>query len=76
MYATTNSFEFPHDERIAHIKELPPLLRFYIKMGVEVSSNGYIDYSFNSCDVITMVDMTKANQAFVNYDTRKLERCE
>lgn len=73
MYSSSNSFEYPNDGKIANEKELPPLLRFYLKFGAEVSRNGYIDYSFNSCDVITLVDVTKVNPRYLAFYQDKLK---
>ena len=74
LYATHNSFEYPPlgSEEDSE-RDLPPLLRFYLKFGAKVSMNGYIDYSFNSCDVITIVDLPVANQKYINHYLRKLE---
>lgn len=67
VFATNNSFEFDYledydQEEVA--KEMPNLVKAYIKMGVKISKNGYIDYNFNSCDIMTVADMNNINTKF------------
>ena len=44
---------------------MPGLLRAYLKLGSKVSRNGYIDYDFNSCDVMTVMDRLNMNERYV-----------
>ena len=41
---------------------LPPLLKGYLRVGAKVSSVGYVDHAFNTCDVFVVLD-TKAVSA-------------
>lgn len=55
---------------MALVKEqLPSLLRAYLKLGHKVSYDGCIDYQFNSCDVLIILDVDEVN---VNYMHRIL----
>lgn len=42
--------------------EVPGLLKAYLRFGAEVSRNGFIDYAFNCCDVMIILDLQKANE--------------
>lgn len=67
-----NSYEYYNleiDAKEAE-KQIPSLLKAYLKLGAKVSNNGYIDYSFNSCDVLIIVDTKNANQRYINFYTR------
>ena len=75
MYAIKNSFELPDveiDEKQAE-RDLPKLLKAYLRLGAKISQNGYIDYEFNSCDVITLVDIKEIDPRYVEFYTRKLK---
>ena len=45
-------------------KELPNLLNMYLKLGHKVSMNGSIDYKFNSCDVLVILDINEIDIRF------------
>ena len=45
-------------------EEMPSLLRTYLGIGAKVSRNGFIDYDFNCCDVITVIEVDKINPLF------------
>ena len=47
--------------------QLPGLLKMYLKFGNKVSSEGSIDLSFNSCDVLMVFDIEKANTRYINH---------
>lgn len=63
-----NSFEYFHDEGVSLSGDsVPSLLKTYLLLGSKVSENGYIDYEFNSCDVLVIVDMQNLNQRFLRF---------
>ena len=41
------------------------LLKAYLMMGAKVSQNGFIDYEFNCCDVMTILDCMNLNERFM-----------
>ena len=53
-----------------HDADMPGLLRAYLQMGASVSQNGFIDYEFNSCDVMVILDCQNLNRKFVNFFLR------
>ena len=57
-YGTRKDLSFPE-------ANVPGLLKAYLKMGAKVSRNGYIDYDFNSCDVITILDTQNMNERYI-----------
>lgn len=70
-----NSFEYPDiilDDNI--INKIPPLLKAYLLLGATVSANGYIDYDFNSCDVLTLVDVKSLDKRKIDFFTRRLHK--
>ena len=73
--AVKNSYEYYHediDKREAE-SQMPSLLKAYLRLGAKVSKNGYIDYKFNSCDVLIIVDMENANQRYIDFYTRMVK---
>ena len=54
----------------AIFENIPSLLKMYLKMGAKVSVNGYIDCKFNSCDVVTVVDIKNMNQRYFDFYQR------
>ncbi len=44
---------------------LPGLLKAYLKIGAKVSHNGFIDYDFNCCDVMIILDRENMNERFL-----------
>ena len=64
--ACNNSFSFDYvdldniNEEEAK-KQMPNLLKMYLKLGHKVSIDGSIDYKFNSCDVFIILDINEIN---------------
>ena len=44
---------------------LPGLLKAYLKIGATVSQNGFIDWDFNCCDVMIILDRENMNERFL-----------
>ena len=64
--ARKNSYEY-YDDTDGTFNDIPSLLKTYLLFGSRVSSNGYIDYEFNSCDVLIVVDMQNLNERFLKF---------
>ena len=77
MFATKDSFEYPTyeiDEKEI-IKKIPSLLKAYLSIeATTISKNGFIDYDFKSCDIITLVDISKLNPLKLQFFLRKLKK--
>lgn len=50
--------------------QIPNLLRMYLNLGHTVSAEGSIDYSFNSCDVLIVLDTRNINMRYLERLTR------
>ena len=46
--------------------QLPSLLRMYLRLGHRVCAGGSIDYNFNSCDVLIVLDSDNINIKYFN----------
>lgn len=46
-------------------KQLPGLLKMYLAIGHKVGVEGCIDYSFNSCDVLIILDLDNINKRYL-----------
>ena len=70
--AAKNPFEYVDtDEDIALTDPaIPGLLKTYLLLGAKLSANGFIDYDFNCCDVLTIVDVQNINQRMVKFIMR------
>lgn len=69
--ACSNSFDlhFVKEDEIDPMiakSQLPPLLRMYLKLGHRVCDGGSIDYKFNSCDVLIVLDSDNINIKYFN----------
>lgn len=51
-------------------EELPGLLKMYLKFGCKVGFDGSIDYSFNCCDVLLVLDFDKLNKRYLDHFIR------
>lgn len=77
--ANNPSFEYPnyldivgYDDNLAY-QNLPALLKAYIKLGIKVSKNGYIDYNFKSCDCMTIGKIEEMNPKVIAFYSRHLK---
>lgn len=69
IHACSNGFSlsFVKDDEIDIAlakKQIPNLLRMYLNLGHKVSSEGSIDYNFNSCDVLIIMDAQEINMRY------------
>ncbi|MBP5343107.1 GNAT family N-acetyltransferase [bacterium] len=69
--ACNNAFDlhFIDDDKIDILKakeQLPSLLRMYLRLGHRVCVGGSIDYNFNSCDVLIILDSDAINIKYFN----------
>ncbi|MBQ7275852.1 MAG: GNAT family N-acetyltransferase [Bacilli bacterium] len=65
IYATHNVYEFDYLDEYDEAKvkeEIAGVIKSYLSFDCKFARNGYIDYEFNSCDVLTVVDMDNCNQ--------------
>jgi putative hemolysin len=65
--ATKNKFDLnfiPEDQiDIKTVKEkMPVILKGYCLLNAKVAAEGYIDYDFNSVDVLVLLDVKNVNQ--------------
>ncbi len=69
--AVSNAFEYGkrhglNEEDI----QIPGLLKAYLRFGAKVSQNGFIDYEFNCCDVMIVLDRQIIDQRMLKYFMR------
>lgn len=67
IYATNNSFEIEDIEYDEKDIEIPSLLKGYIRLGTSISRNGFIDYEFNCCDLVTIMDCQNMNPRYLKH---------
>lgn len=76
--AVSNTFELDLVEgeldREKVNNELPGLLKMYLKFGNKVAYNGSIDYSFNSCDVLVIVDIKDIDIRYINHFSKLIKK--
>ena len=46
--------------------ELPSLIKGYLAMGCKVGKGAFIDYDFNSTDIMIILDLQNINEAYFN----------
>ncbi|NLD27058.1 MAG: GNAT family N-acetyltransferase [Acholeplasmataceae bacterium] len=47
-------------------REMPPLIKGYIKIGATFGDQAFLDYDFNSLDVFTLFDMNNVNPLYLH----------
>ncbi|MBR0157204.1 MAG: GNAT family N-acetyltransferase [Clostridia bacterium] len=63
--ATHNAFAYGTEQDLTMSQAgMPGLLRVYLKIGAKVSQNGFIDYDFNCCDVMIIMDRLNMNERY------------
>ena len=78
MKAVRNSFplDYYHGNDIDEVeakKELPGLLKMYLKFGCLVGFDGSIDYGFNCCDVLLVLNFDNLNKKYLDHFIRMCE---
>ena len=53
------------DPKVANLK-LPPLLRFYLKMGAKVSGTAIFDFDLQTTHVFTLLNLKRSSDLFFN----------
>ena len=53
-------------DEVTVYKELPPLVKGYLRLGAVVSEDAYIDYSFNAIDVLILLEIEKVSPRYLN----------
>lgn len=54
------------DERAA-LRELPPLIKGYLRLGAKVGDGAVIDHQFGTTDVLIVLPVSALNERYVNY---------
>lgn len=52
-------------DRRAAALALPPLIKAYIRYGGKIGQGAFVDRAFNTVDVLMLLDLATANQAFI-----------
>lgn len=64
--AIHNAFEYGTTENLPISKaHIPALLKAYLKIGARVSQDGFIDYDFNCCDVMIIMDRLNMDERYM-----------
>lgn len=63
IHAIRHPFEYGTRTDIsADNADIPGLLKSYLRIGARVSSDGFVDHVFKSCDVLIILDLQNANE--------------
>ena len=67
VHAIKNSYPLVADPSISYAdSDMPGLMKGYLVLGANVASEGFIDYEFNSCDVLIIIDMESIDPRLVD----------
>lgn len=75
--AVTDRFErmdiLPEDEvtKIEAMRQIPPLIKAYIRLGGFVGEGAYVDHDFNTVDVCLLMDTARMVQRYRSFYQRK-----
>lgn len=56
--------------RRAAMKQVPALIKAYLRLGGYVGQGAFVDHAFNTTDVCLIMDMTRMSEKQKNYYTR------
>jgi len=68
--AVRQAFEYGRSDIPEEEATMPKLLGMYLKFGAKTSQNGFIDYAFNCCDVLTVLDREKIDRRLYRFIMR------
>ena len=57
--------------KVAALREMPPLLKAYIRLGAKIGSGAFIDKLLNTIDVLIILDVEKMEGKYRNYYAKK-----
>jgi len=58
----------------AALKQLPPLVKGYLRLGAMIGSDAVIDHQFGCVDVLIILPVAQLNPRYVNYYGANAER--
>lgn len=57
----------------AAMRDLPPMIKGYLRLGGVVGDGAVIDYEFNTVDVLVYVDMLRVTERYMRHLTRSIQ---
>jgi len=57
----------------AAMRDLPPMIKGYLRLGGSVGDGAVIDYDFNTVDVLVFVDMRRVTEKYFRHLTRNIQ---
>jgi putative hemolysin len=57
----------------AAMRDLPPMIKGYLRLGGVVGDGAVIDYDFNTVDVLVYVDMRRVSEKYYRHYTRGIQ---
>lgn len=60
------------DAKVA-MRDLPPMIKGYLRLGGVVGEGAVIDYEFNTVDVLVYVDMRRVTEKYLRHYTRNIQ---
>ena len=55
------------------MRDLPPMIKGYLRLGGVVGDGAVIDYEFNTVDVLVYVDMRHVTEKYMRHYTRSIQ---
>ena len=69
--AVRDAFEYGTEKDVSSDEaQVPGLLKAYLSLGARVSGNGFIDYDFNCCDVMIVLDLQNTDERMLRFVMR------
>jgi putative hemolysin len=57
----------------AAMRDLPPMIKGYLRLGGVVGDGAVIDYDFNTVDVLVYVNMRRVSEKYFRHYTRGIQ---
>jgi len=57
----------------AAMRDLPPMIKGYLRLGGVVGDGAVVDHDFNTVDVLVYVDMLKVSEKYMRHYTRNIQ---
>ncbi|SLN34617.1 hypothetical protein ROA7450_01579 [Roseovarius albus] len=74
QYQNMNLCSVEEIDRRAAMKQIPPLIKAYLRLGGFVGDGAYIDHEFNTIDVCLIMDTEQLNEKQKNIYSKGVER--
>ena len=72
-YVSMNRLSRDAFDSKAAMRDLPPMIKGYLRLGGVIGDGAVIDYEFNTVDVLVYVDIRRVTEKYMRHYTRSIQ---